>query len=273
MDSAKGCDCKPRPEIGVTDWNDIAFIFKARLVAAKKTVQFGSMTFDVVTEYKGTLPTDSITFYYQPYTSHTLLHAVKDFTAGKEWIIFARQEKVGQRIYYRLVDTDNDHFCALSRPLLKNKDAYLFFLDYMAETANGYRQFYDTEGHLLSEGEYHQKVPKGQWKYYWKERLIYEGAFLKGKKNGHWLTYTYSRKGKQVLAKKETYENGKVKKTFNYHLNGDLRWTLEITDHQKTYSYYRNNNLDIKRVSSLEDKTSYIAYYKKGKLVREEHFN
>jgi len=271
--TALGCDCKPRPEIGVSDWNDIGIIFKARLSVAQKSFQFGVLTFEEITMYKGTLPSDSLTLFFQPHKSHTLLHAIKKFTIGEEWIVFAKQEEIEGRIFYRLVDTNNKHYCALSRPLLKTEDAYLNFLDYMVETANGYRQFYDTEGKLLSEGRYDQKIPTGHWKYYLEERIIYEGPFLQGLKNGHWLTYSYNRKGKQALTKKEVYENGKIKGSYNYALNGDLRWSLETTDHQKIYSYYRKNKLYNKLIYSFEGKILYSADYKKGKVIREEYFD
>ncbi len=115
------CECQPRKEIGVADWNDTPLIFKAELIHYKKTFQYAAMTFRVTEQYKGSLPTDSLRIYYQPYKSPTLMRAVKDFSPGNSWIVFAKATHRSQRTHYHLLDSENGQHCALSRPLKKKR--------------------------------------------------------------------------------------------------------------------------------------------------------
>ncbi len=68
---------------------------------------------------------------------------------------------------------------------------------------NGYREWKDISGDVVAKGVLINKKPQGLWKFYDDDKLIFEGTFKDGKKNGVWNYYRKSYLVQQI------YINGK----------------------------------------------------------------
>ncbi|MFK7809034.1 MAG: hypothetical protein AB8F74_14620, partial [Saprospiraceae bacterium] len=194
------CDCAAQPELDIQNWNEVPLIFTATLVDYKKTIQFGYFKFKVTRPFKGNLTEKEIMIYFQPKKSHTLLHAVKDFSLQKEWIVFARKEVKNGKTYIRLKDNFTSKYCGLSRPIKKNQDVYLAFLKKMESSSEGFQSFENADNNTIAEGWYEDKTAIGCWEYFNEEGKIYlTGSYENGQKIGEWLKFATDKHGDQVV--------------------------------------------------------------------------
>ncbi|MCB0584713.1 MAG: hypothetical protein KDD06_05225 [Phaeodactylibacter sp.] len=268
------CNCEPAPQLGAADWNDADLIFTATLLEHKMGM-VGMLKFETQKTFKGeTEP--SFTFYFQPGKDHTLLHAVKNFNPGDEWIVFARRVVKENRVFYRLKETPTRTVCALSRPLLEEKedDPYLPFLEDMAGNANGYRKIYDENGQLLAEGKYDNLIPVSRWAYYRPERQTRSfGDYVDGRREGEWLKVKERPDSEAQLLRKTIYKNGMVLETDDYRHTGEVSLRKVLTDSTETRYYFRyGGNLKSRITENFDAKTMHILNYSESGAIEEERF-
>ena len=162
IDNITACSCKAQPELTVMQMNDSELIFTATLEEYKIGMAAGSLKLKPKQVYKGALE-ESITIYFKLKDSHTLFSKSVKFEEQKDWIIFARKKVIGERKYYRLIDSEISTFCALSRPVIEKKggDSFLRFLNETGNQSNGEKQFSDSENNLIAKGFYKENAPTG----------------------------------------------------------------------------------------------------------------
>jgi len=267
------CDCIAQPELDIQNWNEVPLVFTATLVDYKKTIQFGFFKFKVIRPYKGDLTEKEITIYFQPKKSHTLLHAVKDFSLQKKWIVFAYQEVKNGKTYIRLKDNYTSKYCGLSRPIKEGQDVFIAYLNEMEKNSDGF-QFAENEYNItIAEGWYDSKIPIGCWEYFnEKGKIKLTGSYAQGAKVGEWLKYATDKHGKQVVMQKQHYEDGKLREKINFTYYGELRSKVTYTDDHKVLLQFRKDQMISKQIKTLDNKLISRYKYKKGVMYKEEHF-
>ena len=268
------CNCEPVVQLSAADWNDADVIFTATLTG-HKIGRVGMLKFDTQKAYKGEVDAN-ITFYFQLGINHTLLHAIKEFKEGDEWIVFARKFVAGEKTQYRLKDSPVRTMCALSRPLQEDRaeDPYLLFLKDMAQKAEGHRKMYDENGQLTAEGEYAGQIPVNRWAYYDIERKTkVEGDYVNGQREGAWLQTKPSSNGEQQAIRKTIYKNGIPAEIHDYSHTGQVSLKKILTDSTETRYYYRyDGTLKSKIVEDLDNNTTHILNYSESEALLEERF-
>jgi hypothetical protein len=267
------CDCEAQLELDVQNWNEVPLIFTATLMDYKKTIQFGYFKFKVIQPYKGDLTEKEITIYFQPGKSHTLLHAVKDFTLQKEWIVFARKEAKEGKTHIRLKDNYTSKYCGLSRPVKEGQDPFIAYIERMSAYSHSFRQIVNENNITIAEGWYESKIPIGCWEYFdEKGKIILTGSYDNGDKVGEWLRFATDKYGEQIVIQKQYYSDGELTEKINYTYFGEIRSKTIFTDEQKTLLEYRNDQLISKQIKTLDNKLISRYRYKDGVMYKEEHF-
>ena len=268
------CNCEPVLQLGAADWNDADIIFTATLLEHKMGM-VGMLKFEPEAAFKGEAP-HNITLYFQPGKNHTLLHAIKEFINGDEWIVFARKRVKDGRVYYSLKESPSRVACALSRPLRKapEVDPYILFLQDMSQKAEGYRTMYDENGGLMAEGAYIAQIPVNHWAYYQPERkMAVSGNYVNGEREGEWVQTKETSDGGQQLIRKTLYRNGDIAEIHDYSYTGKVSLTKILTDSTETRLYYRPDGTLKNRIfTGLENNTSHIINYSEDERIREEQF-
>ena len=267
------CDCVAQPELKVRNWNDSEMIFVAKLIDYKKTPRYGYLKFAVVKNFKGSLD-EEVTIFFQPKKSHSLLHLIKDFRLKKKWIVFAYVEKIKGKNYYRLQKNYDSKYCGLSRPTQSDEDIYFPFLRKMAALPDGFYTFTHEDSLVIAQGNYENKMPVGSWVYADTNGIrMVCGFYENGKKVGEWLKYSINKYKKHVILQQAFYDkNGIMRKRFNFSYFGDLRTKVIYEEERKTIFQYRNGYLISKKVKDSNNKTLSRYRYRKGELIKEEHF-
>jgi antitoxin component YwqK of YwqJK toxin-antitoxin module len=233
------------------------------------------LKFETKTTFKGEAPATA-TFYFQLGNNHTLLHAIKEFKAGDEWIVFARRKAIGDRVYYRLKDSPLRTLCALSRPIRQEgeEDPYILFLNSMAQQASGYQQFFDKDGQLTAEGQYDSLIPVGPWTYYRPGRSNkVSGQYINGRREGDWLKVKEKPGLDAQLIRKTVYRSGQPAEIYDYRHTGEVSLKKVLTDSTETrYYYLSGGSLKSKITENLDDKTMHIINYSESGIIQEERF-
>lgn len=267
---ALACNCEPVEQLGAANWNDADIIFTATLLEYRMGM-VGMLRFESRRSYKGQADAE-MTFYFQPGKDHTLLHAVKEFKTGVEWVVFATKTLKGGKTFYRLKSSPSMVDCALSRPVQEEveADSYLTFLEDMARTAEGYRKMYDEEGRLVSEGEYRSLLPVSNWAYYEPDReMVVTGRYQDGRREGEWLHL----KNKQQLIRKTIYRSGEATEIHDYAHTGNVSLTKLLSDSTETRLYYRQDGALKSRIhTNLDNNATHIVMYSESGAMEEERF-
>ncbi|MCO6480803.1 MAG: hypothetical protein J5I94_29445 [Phaeodactylibacter sp.] len=268
---ALACNCEPVQQLGAADWNDADIIFTATLLEHRMGM-VGMLRFEPRKSYKGQ-GEPGMTFYFQPGKDHTLLHAVKEFRPGDEWVVFATKKNTGNREYYRLKASPNRADCALSRPVQED-DPYLTFLEEMARTAGGHRKMYDEQGRLTAEGAYLEQVPVSRWAYYEPEReTVVSGNYENGRREGEWLLLKEMPGGKKQAIRKTIYNSGSPAEIHDYSHTGTISLKKILTDSTETRFYFRPDGALKNRIhANLEENTTHIISYSETGAIEEERF-
>ncbi len=268
---AIACNCEPVQQLGAADWNDADIIFTATLLEHRMGM-VGMLRFESGKSYKGQAGPE-MTFYFQPGKDHTLLHAVKEFKPGDEWVVFATKKNTGNREYYRLKASPNRADCALSRPVQED-DPYLRFLEEMARTAEGHRKIYDEQGRLTAEGAYRAKVPVSRWAYYEPERkTVVSGNYENARREGEWLLLKEMPGDKEQLIRKTIYNSGSPAEIHDYSHTGAISLKKILTDSTETRFYFRPDGTLKNRIhTNLDENTTHIISYSETEAVEEERF-
>lgn len=271
---ALACDCTAQPELDVQSWNEVPLIFTATLLEYKKTIQFGYFKFRVVRPFKGNLTEKEITIYFQPKKSHTLLHAVKDFSLEKEWIVFAKKVEKNGKTYIRLKDNYTSKYCGLSRPVKEGQDVYLSALKKMEASSKGFQFIENDDNITIAEGWYSDKTAIGCWEYFNKEgKILLTGFYENGAKEGEWLRYATDKYGEQIVMQKQYYKQGTLLEKINFTYFGELRSKVTYTDDHKVLMQFRKDQMITKQIKTLDNKLISRFKYKNGVMYKEEHFD
>lgn len=235
----------------------------------------GMLKFEPRIAFKGEAPPD-MTLYFQPGKNHTLLHAVKEFNNGDEWIVFARKRAKDGRVYYTLKESPSRVDCALSRPLRKapEEDPYIPFLQDMSQNAEGYRKMYDENGQLIAEGAYIRQVPVLRWAYYQPDRkMAVSGNYMAGQREGEWVQVKESSSEEPQLIRKTLYRDGDVAEIHDYSHTGKVSLSKMLTDSTEVRLYYRPDGTLKSRIdTNLENDTAHIINYSEDEKMQEEQF-
>ena len=268
------CNCQPARQLTVEDWNDADIIFTATLTDYKMG-RVGALDFKINEIFKGTVD-PTITFYFQPGKSHTLLHAVKAFNKTDEWIVFARKLSKGDKTYYHLKDTGSKLRCALSRPLQKDSivDPYLTFLKNSNKYSEGFQQFFDEQRRMIAEGKYQNQIPVEKWTYFKPNRkALISGYYSNGQRDGEWTEVQENANNHQHLIRKTIYQNGEPITIFDYNHLGKVSLEKTFTDSTEIRLYFRKNgSLKSKVIANFENNTSEILTYFDNELINEQRF-
>ena len=268
------CNCEPAAQPEVADWNDADVVFTAALSDHKMGL-VGLLKFESREKFKGDVE-PIITFYFQPGKDHTLLHAVKDFNPGVEWIVFARKEVVGDKIHYRLKASPSRTVCALSRPIQEDreKDPYLLFLKSIAQKANGHQEMYDENNQLIAEGNYIGQIPVSEWAYHNPERKTsVSGQYIEGRREGEWIQRKELSNGEKQVIRKSIYRNGNPVEIDDYRHTGVISLKKVLSDSTEVRHYYRyDGTLKSKITDYLDDNTSHIVNYSESEAIEEERY-
>ena len=268
------CNCEPAAQPDVADWNDADVVFTATLSEHKMGL-VGMLKFESREKYKGNVE-PTVTFYFQPGKDHTLLHAVKDFNPGVEWIVFARKEMVGGKVHYRLKASPTRTVCALSRPIQEDreKDPYLLFLRDIAPRANGGQKIYNETDQLVAEGEYIGQTPIGEWIYHNPERKTsVSGQYIEGRREGEWVQRKVLSNGEKQIIRKTVYRNGVPVEIDDYRHTGIISLKKTLSDSTEVRHYFRyDGTLKSKIIDYFDDNSTHIINYSEGEAIQEERF-
>ncbi|MCO6493958.1 MAG: hypothetical protein J5I98_36400 [Phaeodactylibacter sp.] len=274
MPAALACNCEPAPQLGAADWNDADIIFTARLQEHGMGL-VGMLMFEPLQTFKGEIG-PRVTFFFQPGRNHTLLHAVKEFKPGGEWIVFARKQAVDGKTHYRLQESPSRAVCALSRPLQEpaKEDPYLVFIKDMAERAGSDQKFYDKDGQLEAEGRHDGQIPVGEWAYYRAERNTRtSGRYIDGRREGAWLQAREMPDGSARLIRKTIYKDGLPSEIHDYSHTGAVSLKKVLTDSTEIRYYYREDGTVKSWINeNLDNKTTHIVSYSETGAIEEERF-
>ncbi len=274
INASYACECQAVSRPGAADWNDADAIFTATLLE-HKIGMVGMLKFKSKKHYKGKAAS-TLTLYFQPGKSHTLLHAVTEFNPGDEWIVFVRKKIRRGKVYYRLKDSPSSSACALSRPLEENqkKDPYILFLKEMVKKANGYQKMYDEDGRLLAEGQYANKIPVAEWIYYNPSReMRVSGGYVAGRREGEWSHVSERGNVEKQLIRKTIYEKGALVEIHDYNLTGEIGLKKILTDSTEIRHYFwHDGTIKSKITTHLEDKATHLVKYSENGAVKEERF-
>ncbi len=272
LNALHACNCEPALQLSADGWNDADIIFTATLLEHKMGI-VGMLEFEPRKMYKGEMDA-AVTFYFQPGKDHTLLHAVRKFSPGDEWIVFARKTVRGGRVYYRLKESPLRSVCALSRPLEEDreKDPYLLFLDGMAQKADGYQKIFDEGGQLVAEGEYARQIPVSRWAYYEPGRnMKILGNYAGGQREGEWLQLKERPNNEIQIIRKTIYKNGAPAEIHDYSHTGTVSLRKILTDSTEVRHYFRDDGtLKSKITVHFENNTTHILNCFDNGAIQEE---
>lgn len=274
VDTLHACNCEPALQLSADSWNDADVIFTATLLEHKMGM-VGMLKLESLKMYKGEID-PTVTFYFQPGKDHTLLHAVRKFSPGDEWIVFARKTVRDGRVYYRLKESPLRSVCALSRPIEEDreKDPYLLFLGGMAQKADGYQKIYDDDGQLVAEGEYDRQIPVSRWAYYEPGRnMKISGNYAGGQREGEWLHLKERSNGEIQVIRKTFYQNGAPAEIHDYSHTGTVSLKKILSDSTEVRHYFRDDGtLKSKITVHFENNTTHILNCFDNGAVQEERF-
>ena len=260
--STWACNCIPKTEIDIRDWNDTEYIFKGKLIAHQKMPAFTKLEFELITSIKGDNK-EKVTTYIK---GHSGLHHVDTFYINQEWIVFGQEEEIRDKKYFRFVYAGDNH-CATSRPI-KKEDNYLSFMSGIIDR-NG-KQSFTKDGTIYASGDMKKGIPKGKWTYLGPGSYRWEGKYKKGKRSGKWLLKGMNISNEMITIEKAEYKCGKPESIIYYNFVGVIRREEFFDEDQDITNIYRNGHIAIKIVVDHEADTRTRYYYENGEVVRTE---
>lgn len=272
---SKGCSCSEKPELDIRDLNDAELIFTATLEKYKIGMSAGVLTFKTKEVFKGNIE-ETITIYFQAKTGHTLFNKSVKFIEEKDWIIFARKKVVGDREYYRLIEVESSEYCSLSRPVKEKskEDNYLKYLAKNGKQADGFQEILDARDIVIAEGTYKNNAPMMNWKYFRPDgRIEFSGEYKSGKREGEWLKYSTTSKGKSIVIQKRFYRQGRLREIHDLKYSGSVSFKKFLSDSTEIRHYlYDDGRINcITNKNKDEDTMHTLIFYKNG-IKREEKY-
>lgn len=264
------CDCETKQQLEISDWNDTHIILVADLLFFKKNFHATILKFNVDKVYKGKYPKNELDIFISKEKSHKILHNISNPKMGDKWVLFLQVETKNDKTFFRLTESKNSDFCALSRPLI-GKDAYLHYLKDIKKSSKGYQKYYNEAQILIAEGNYRKGQPTGKWEYHnpnTKTSLI--GYYKNGGKDGVWEVTGLNFKQELVTLESQIYEAGILTKIKRFNYIGELKSKTFFHEDYKLVYMYHKNILRQEITKTYDNKIlAFKKYNKKGEVIKQ----
>ena len=260
------CNCEIRNTLNFKDWNDAPIIFKAYLKDYVQTSQFVKLSFTNLEILKGKVKKD-VTIFIKTNESHTLIHGIKRFHQGDNWIVFAEYDYNGRNEYLRLLDSEDSAYCALSRPIKNESDIVIDFIQSFpfAKTMNIYKT--ESSGIKIS-GVIENGSAIGNWKYSYPTGTFCTTEYKNGLKHGYELWYSKDSYGVYYKSQEKLYDQGRKKYLKLFDSSGTLREWIVYGETENFMLRFRSNKPIGKWVyNKLDESTTAYLMRKNGMKI------
>ena len=248
------CNCEVKTDINLKDWNDAPIIFKANLESYVQTSQYIKLSFTRIEVLKGKIEKE-VTIFIKTNESHTLIHGVKQFNQGDDWIVFAEYEYNGRAEYVRLVDSEDSAYCALSRPIQDESDTVLDFIKSFPFDKTLSIHTTEENGFQLS-GEIENGVASGYWKYSYPTGTFCTIEYKNGLKHGYEFWYNKDSNGVYHKTQERLYKEGRKKYLKSYDFSGILREWIVYEENENFMLRFKSDKPIGKWVYNKLDETT-----------------
>jgi len=263
------CECEAKPNIDILDWNDSDVIFTATLTQFDNKDETTNLTFLISEIFKGKVNKKAISYSINKVKDHNnTFHHIDTIFVGQKWIIFSSNFTINNEISYMLKESNESHYCILSRPILDN-DSYLSFINKISQDSNNRNKSYYKNKATFAQGSLENKIPVGIWKYFNRNDLdhYWEGKYVNGKREGKWIQKTINSKKEKVVINEDIYDNGILKEQIKYNfINEKIEHNI-YSEKGKQRIIYHKNTISSKWVYNKILNITTIEKYKDGKPI------
>lgn len=258
------CSCMPHGPLTVKDFNEqnTIFIGKAqsiRTVQSADRYEEYEITFVVSTAFKGVGAKKEVKVYTNTSSAACGLNVVK----GQIWLLYAN-------LFNGQLSTNMCSRSALL-PYVKTRE-----MDLLRLFAAGNGAVWKDGNQLQGEGKFINKLPTGEWKYYYSNGfLAEEGRYVDGRRDGQWIKYVdVDKLEAQMWGDGRLRKNAKLFRkalklkiaSVTHYDNGELSGTfIEYNEHyqpQRLINYFKDKEHGLA-----------VTYYPSGLIEEQQRFS